>query len=395
MTPAKTSEKPMFQTPLWSWPFLFPLALAYWFLVRFRLALFHGGVLRQTRAACPVISVGNLTVGGTGKTPMVDFLARECLRAGKRPVVLSRGHGRRGGSRLSRSRGDERWPPDAVALGDEPALLSLRNPEVPVYVGKRRVEAARLAALWDAPELILLDDGYQHLRLARELNVLLIDGGHGLGNGRMLPLGPLREPAGAIGRADVVLLTKTGPGEASPVRKMLARHLPAHVPVFTCQYQPRLLALCDGSREYSPDALRGRPVRLVSGIARPDGFAETVKALGARVEQVWCFPDHHPYPLEDVRLLDQALAGSMKDTGESSGEATGEGSVDARAEENLRPTDSGPPGLPLWLTTEKDAVKLRGRLKYPERLGVLEMAVVPEPDAQAFFFDFIQKCGII
>ncbi|MEE8436156.1 MAG: tetraacyldisaccharide 4'-kinase [bacterium] len=387
MTPAKTSKNPMFQPPLWSRPFLFPVGLAYWILVRFRLFLFRIGVLRQTRASRPVIAVGNLTVGGTGKTPMVDFLVRESQRAGKRPVVLSRGHGRLGRSRLSRSRSDEQWAPDAVALGDEPALLSLRNPGVAVYVGKQRTETARLAILWDAPDLIILDDAYQHLRLARDLNVLLIDGEQGLGNGRMLPLGPLREPAGAIGRADVVLLTKTAAGEASPVREMLAPHLAAHVPVFTCQYQPRLLGVLDGSREFSPDALRDQTVCLVCGIARPDGFITTVEALGARVDKVWALPDHHPYHLEDLRVLDEALD-----------EVTGE-VVDAEKHEHWNNTDStalpGLPGLPLWLTTEKDAVKLRGRLKTPGRLGVLEMAMVPEPDAQAFFFDFIQKCGII
>lgn len=380
MTPAKSSGNPFFQPPFWSRPFLFPVGLAYGVLVRFRLFLFRLGVLRQFRAACPVIAVGNLTVGGTGKTPMVDFLLRASQQAGKRPVVLSRGHGRRSRSRLSRSRSDEQWAPDAVGLGDEPALLSLRNPGVPVYVGKRRAETARLAALWDAPQLIVLDDAYQHLRLARDLNVLLIDGEHGLGNGRMLPLGPLREPPGAMGRADVVLLTKTGPGEASPLREMLAPHLAAHVPVFTCQYQPRLLGVADGSREYAPEALRGRTVRLVCGIARPDGFASTVEALGARVDRLWAFPDHHPYHLEDIRLLDQALE-EVVDAGEH------------EARENADST--APPGLPLWLTTEKDAVKLRGRLKNPGRLGVLEMAMVPEPDAQAFFFDFIRKCGML
>lgn len=370
----------MFQPPLWSWLFLFPVGLAYWFLVRLRLVFFRIGLLRQSRAARPVIAVGNLTVGGTGKTPMVDFLVRESQRAGKRPVILSRGHGRRSGSRISRSKAAEQWPPDAVSLGDEPALLSLRNPDVPVYVGRRRTETAWLAVLWDAPDLFILDDAYQHLRLARDLNVLLIDGGDGLGNGRMLPLGPLREPLGSIGRADVVLLTKTGAGETSTVREMLAPHLAAHVPVFTCQYQPRLLTMADGSREYAPDALRDQTVRLVCGIARPEGFATTVKALGAQVEKVWAFPDHHPYPPEDIRALDQAL-GERVDTGNP---------------DPGKNTDSNaPPGLPLWLTTEKDAVKLRGRLKLPGRLGVLEMEVVPEPAAQAFFFDFIQKCGII
>ncbi|MCH7476962.1 MAG: tetraacyldisaccharide 4'-kinase, partial [SAR324 cluster bacterium] len=170
---------------------LIPLSLLYGALGSFRAGLYARGRLATHRLSTPVISVGNLTVGGSGKTPMVEYLARLARQAGLRPAVLTRGYRRGSRSQLIRACTDSPAPGDPRLLGDEPFMLYTRNPGLPVYIGKDRAAAGRLAELLDAPDVMVLDDGFQHLRLARQLNVLLIDGAHGLGNRRVLPCGPL------------------------------------------------------------------------------------------------------------------------------------------------------------------------------------------------------------
>lgn len=358
-----------FQQPLWLWPILLPLAMAYRLGIVFRNTLFKLGLSRIHSAMCPVISVGNLTVGGTGKTPLIDFLLRVALEAGKKPVVISRGYGRRGGDIVVRVKACEGWPPDAAVLGDEPALLARRHPQVPVYVCRRRARAARLAEAWDKPDLILLDDAFQHRGLARDLNLLLIDAGKGLGNGRLLPFGPLREPPSALERADVVLLTKPDTHKTEVIRAGWRNRIPETTPVFLCPYVPRGITALEGNRAWVPDSLQGKRVSLVCGIADPGGFSRTVHALGGEVGEQWAFGDHHAYQAPDLARLDAALAESARHA-------------------------STPDGPPRWLTTGKDAVKLRGRLIHGQYLGVLEMEMLPEPAARAFFFDFISKGGI-
>jgi tetraacyldisaccharide 4'-kinase len=335
---------------------LAPLYLA---LVALRLAAYRVGLLRARRAAGPVISVGNLTVGGSGKTPLAEYLLREAARAGLRPALLSRGYGRRGRSHVARVRLEEGTLADPVALGDEPAMLARRNPAVPVYVGRNRFLCARAAAILDAPDLYVLDDGYHHLRLARDLNVLLIDAERGLGNGRMLPWGPLREPLSAIARADVVLLAKANLGDPEALLRRLGG-LGVKAPVFRCDFLPARLVRLDGAATLPPAALAAVQVSLLCGIAQPRGFVRAVEGLGARVGTVVAHRDHYPYPAGDLPGLEARLAAAA-------------------------------PDRPEWVTTAKDAVKLAGRLAAADRLWVLEMEAVPEPAAREFFFDYLRR----
>ena len=337
---------------------LIPFSLLYGALGAFRAGLYARGRLATHRLATPVISVGNLTVGGSGKTPLVEYLARLARQAGLRPVVLTRGYRRASRSQLIRACTDSPVPDDPRLLGDEPFMLYTRNPGLPVYIGKDRAAAGRLAEFLDAPDVMLLDDGFQHLRLARQLNVLLIDGALGLGNGRVLPWGPLREPLSAMGRADVILLTKAEPGNDGEWAEEMLRRRGIGAPLFRVAYRPLGLKRLDGGAELPPEALAGKKVSLVCAIARPAGFAATVEGLGAEVAALRSFRDHHPYPPADVRALERLVA-------------------------------AADPAAPEWLTTEKDAVKLRGAPGLVERMWVVEMEVVPEPAAAAFFFDFL------
>jgi tetraacyldisaccharide 4'-kinase len=253
-------------------------------------------------------------------------------------------------------------PVDAAAIGDEPALLALRHPEVPFYVGAERADSGRLAKILDAPDLLVLDDGYQHLRLARDLNVLLVDAQRGFGNGRVLPVGPLREPLSALARADVIVITQANLGDADAVQQRLAQ-LGARQPVFRCTYEPARLRRLDGGAELPVAALKDARVSLLCGIAQPEGFREVVRQAGAQVTGLRAFPDHHRYSPQDLAAVETAL------------EATD-------------------PGRLNGVTTEKDAARLRGTLEHPERLWVLEMEVVPEPAARAFFFDSLRRLTI-
>lgn len=354
------------------WPLLLGLEGLYGFLVMLRLGLFRIGLKRTYRLPRPAVAVGNLTSGGTGKTPIVSWLLTEAASLGIPVACLSRGYGRHTLAALSRVRASEGTPLDPGTVGDEIAMLASAHPGVPFLVGVDRVEAARLAMVTDAPALLVLDDAYQHLRVERELNVLLVDAQAGFGSGHLLPVGDLREPLRQARRADIVLITKANLGDPGAIAMRL-RALGVTVPIFRCEYQATRLARLDSRPTLPPatlpgHALAGRQVGLLCGIARPEGFRATITALGANVIHVEARSDHYAYPEDDLAHLDRLLADGPK------GAAASEG--------------------PDWITTEKDAVKLRGRLGVPERLWVLAMEAVPEPAARAFFLDRLRTLTV-
>ena len=197
-----------------------------------RLVFYRKKLLRSSHPGIPVISVGNLTVGGTGKTPMVGFLTESAKQAGWKPAIISRGYRNRSQAKIQRVRFCEDSTIDPDNIGDEPFLLALRNPEVPVYVSSSRVAAAHSAKIQDHPDVLILDDAYQHLSIQRDLNILLIDAERGLGNGSLLPLGILREPEDQWVRADVIIITKTNLAASDSVMKMLKNELKVNCPVF-------------------------------------------------------------------------------------------------------------------------------------------------------------------
>ncbi|HEX9841823.1 MAG TPA: tetraacyldisaccharide 4'-kinase [bacterium] len=347
--------------PLWLGLPLLPLGWLYGLLARLRPLAYRLGWRRSVPLGLPTLAVGNLTLGGAGKTPMAEYLARMALRAGHRPAILSRGYRRRGRSHLARACLAESPVADAQALGDEPYLLARRNPSVAVVVGADRVAAARLARIAGAPTLFILDDAYQHLRAARDCNVLLLDAARGWGNGRLPPLGILREPLGTLRRADVIVLSKANLGPAQVWRERL-RDMGVAVPVFTADYVPTGVSPLEGGPARAPETLAGRQVALLCGIAQPEGFRRTVEALGAVCAAELRLGDHARYaPAELARVqryvAAQAAAGCTV------------------------------------LTTEKDAVKLQGRLGAGSEPLVLEMGVRPEPAAEDFFIALMQRLG--
>lgn len=267
-------------------------------------ALYAAGLLRVTRATAPVFSVGNLAVGGSGKTPAALALARRLAGRGRTVALLSRGYGAR--RRDARVVADgQRVLLSAEEAGDEPLLLARRLPGLRVLCGPRRAELARRAAELGADALVL-DDGFQHRALHRDLDLVVLDAPNPWGNGRLLPRGPNREGRGALARADLVWLSRAD--EAAPAALARLRGVAAEAtgrpPV---ESRHAVADVSDGTlaRTFPAESLRGCRVLLLAGIARPDRFRRTVEGLGAAVVAERLFRDHHAFaPAE----LDEALA---------------------------------------------------------------------------------------
>lgn len=267
------------------WPLL-PLSWLFRLLVALRRALFRIGWLPSFRLPVAVIVVGNLTVGGSGKTPLVLWLATKLQEYGMRPGIISRGYGGKAGQGVLEVRPDS----DAELVGDEPLLLARRSC-VPVVVGQSRVAAGK-ALLLAHPEcnVIISDDGLQHYRLERTVELVVLDG-RGVGNGQLLPAGPLREPV--LRLAGVTAVVRNGAGAAGGEMESV-------VPAFPM----RLLAdafysLNDRGHACRAADLRGKPLHAVAGIGDPARFFAQLTALGLEFE-AHPFPDHHAYRQADL-----------------------------------------------------------------------------------------------
>jgi len=309
--------------------FLYLLSLPYGLLIRLRNLLYDMGLFRVRRAAAKVISVGNLTVGGTGKTPLVAYLVERAIAVGFRPAVIARGY--RGALH-----GGE-W------LNDEGLLLKEKFPGLIVIQNPDRVAAAQRAVDEEGADLIILDDAFQHRRIARDVNLVTVDGRAPFGNGRILPAGILREPISGIARADAIVLTRCagiGRETIAAIEGRLATLAPG-VPVFLTEHAPLGVRPLGGGEEFSDHSLSGKKLFLCSGIALPESFRKTVESLGGTVCGERFFADHHDYGETDVDGIIES----------------------ARAE-----------GAETIVTTEKDAVKL-SRFEKARAFFVLGIAI--------------------
>jgi tetraacyldisaccharide 4'-kinase len=254
---------------------------------------------RQARLATPVISIGGLTVGGTGKTPVVLWLAQQLKERGKRPAILTRGYRRRTAERQTIVRPGE--PLDAKRTGDE-AQTYVRAGAGPIGIGADRARAGRAIEEQFHPDVFLLDDGFQHRRLARSLDLVVLDALDPFGGGEVVPLGRLREDPEALGRADAVIVTRTAPGRSiAGIEEQVHRHNPA-APVFTARVVPR------GWRDAAggPASLPPGNVAAFCGLGNPDSFWRSLKGLGVAPVLRREFPDHHRYGAAGLRALGAA-----------------------------------------------------------------------------------------
>jgi tetraacyldisaccharide 4'-kinase len=271
-----------------SWPYGWTMQIRNW-LYDHRWFPIHA-------AAVPVVSVGNLSMGGTGKTPCIEYIARYYRQRDIRVTILSRGYGSQG------------------ARNDEALVLEENLPDVPHLQNADRVAAAECAVQELDSQLLLLDDGFQHRRLHRDLDIVLIDATRPPTEDALFPRGTLREPLSALSRADHLILTRTD--QASPMimdnlGRTLARRFP-RLPVAQAIHQPKSL-IC-GDEVVPPQALEQRTIAAFCGLGQPQAFRRTLEQLGARLLDFRTYPDHHPYTRADVEGLHRWAAATPPGT---------------------------------------------------------------------------------
>jgi tetraacyldisaccharide 4'-kinase len=271
--------------------------------VRLRIALYETNYLKTRRLSAPVISVGNLTVGGTGKTPLVAFLACYLRDEGYEVAILSRGYKRatRGRVEVSNAKEVLCGPREA---GDEPYLLARQCAGVRVVVDEDRYRAGQWLEQQTMVSAFILDDGFQHLGLARDLNLLLIDATEPLDEDEIVPFGRLREPLTSMRRADAVIVTRADqPFDQAAVKTMIAQYCGQATPVFYAYHDLTGLRRLGSGEVIKPGTLMRRRVAAISGIARPERFIADLRHFGMSIALRCDFVDHHRYRREELLEL--------------------------------------------------------------------------------------------
>jgi tetraacyldisaccharide 4'-kinase len=260
--------------------------------------LYDLGLLRQAKLPCPVISVGNLTVGGTGKTPTVILLANLLREKGRRPAVLSRGYGGRAGAPVSIVSDANRVLMEWGEAGDEPVLIARALPGVPVLTGAKRHLTGRAAVDRFSADILILDDAFQHRQLFRDLDIVLINAALPFGNGRLLPGGPLREHKASLRRAHLIIRTGAEGDLVEPLEE-----LASGLPFFRGIHRPQGIVEGRTGRLLPAASLQGEKVCAFAGIGRPEIFRRSLITLGAKVVSFRAFPDHDPYTRPEIDAL--------------------------------------------------------------------------------------------
>lgn len=302
------------------------LRSAFWFLsgvysgaVRLRLFLYRERYIHDHHLGVPVISIGNITVGGTGKTPVVELFAKALLAHGRRVAILSRGYKSKRqrkiplGWRIAAKLGFARKPReplprvvsdgerillDSYVAGDEPYMLAQNCKGVPVVVDRNRVKAGAHAIRKFGADVLLLDDGLQYLKLKHRHDIVLVDKTAPFGTGYMLPRGTLREPPASLRRASYIFLTKSD-GDSGEVIEQIRRHNKV-AEIIECRHRPVHFEDIHTGGRLPLDAMRGKYVGALSGIAVPESFENGLRKLGARVQWTRRFTDHHRFQGKEI-----------------------------------------------------------------------------------------------
>ena len=339
---------------------LLVLSWIYLGVVKLRRWLFSKGVLRVRNLPCKVISVGNVAAGGSGKTPAVIAIARMLREYDDLSVaVLSRGYrsGVRGSAVVSDGENVLLKPLEA---GDEPYLLGRSLPGVPVLIGADRFHTGLMAVRRWNSQVVILDDGFQCLRLARDADIVIVDATRPFGLNHALPRGYLREPLSALRNADLILLTRVDQCEnLDSVRARLTDIAPS-VPIFESTYETRSLRSLDTQQEMELDSIRGKKLLAVCGIANPLSFIETLRTLNPADVDMLSFPDHHAYPPRSIEAIRQKVVESGVDT---------------------------------IVTTEKDAQKLGAIVENPVLILEIELKLA-DSSADDFAEIIRELCGL-
>ncbi len=335
---------------------LHTISLGYGKVVKLRTTLYNKKILPSKKLPCVVISIGNLTVGGTGKTPMTIHVAEFVRQLGYSVVVISRGYkgkAEKKGGVVSDGR-TLFMPPDIS--GDEPYMMASTLKGIPVIIGGDRYNGGMMAVKKFDAQVIVLDDAFQHIQLVRDINMVLLDAARPFGNTHLIPRGTLREPASALNRGDVFILTRSGKGTSENIDYIKNRsHGKPVIQAFHAPFISNVIrSNTDSSTNissYNPEFLSGRRAFAFSGIAKNNDFLETIKGFNCNLTGSLQFPDHHAYHEADFHRIFQSA-------------------IDSGAE--------------LLLTTEKDYVRIARKKNWPLDLCIIGIAMTFKNDEEIF-----------
>ena len=321
-------------------------------MMKLRQKGYETGLLKSRKLPCPVISIGNIVMGGTGKTPHVIAVAAFLKASGKKPAVISRGYGGRHGKEPVIVHDGSKLCASPDIAGDEPVMTAEALENVPVVVHKKRYIAGLKAIKELGADLIILDDGFQHLSLRRDIDIVLLNSFCPFGNGRVFPGGDLREGKHALKRADIIVLTKSetiSSGQKEGLRHQLHKKWPDK-PIFFSENKFSSFTSLD-NKTLPLDHVHGMPILAFCGLAHPDPFFKALKELDAQILYQKAYPDHHKYKLSDINDIYQ------------------------RAEKS---------GAKFIITTKKDGTKIKRLAGLPGNLPILQLNMEAAPEAGLF-----------
>ncbi len=323
---------------------LYALSIPYCWVVRSRIYLYQQGLLTSNRLPCPVVSVGNLTVGGTGKTPVAMWLAKWLHSKGLRIAILSRGYGRTSTADYVLVSDREKVLTTYLESGDEPFLMAQNCPGVVVAVGRDRYQLGLWVLKRMEIDCFILDDGYQHIRLHRDCNLLLIDALDWQGLGALFPAGRLREPLSAASRSTAIIETRVDQSpKAGQVLQVVEAAIGQKIPAINIEFHARSVKHLRTWQAESGTWIAGKRAVIFSGIGNALAFRQTVSEMGGIVVKELEFPDHCTYSAEDIHVIRVAAQEQKAD---------------------------------VVLTTEKDAVKIVAFLNEEDNMWAVQIEAI-------------------
>ena len=320
-------------------------------IIRLRNRCYECGFFGIRKVGCPVISIGNITTGGTGKTPVVVMLANLFRERGYTPAVLTRGYGGKTKSSVGIVSDGRNILMNFAQAGDEPILIARYAKGIPVIRGSKRFITGAYAVDKFDTNLLILDDAFQHRSLYRDIDIVLVDEKRPFGNGCIVPRGELREPAHALDRADVIVMTGTDGdvGDPTETRGLLEQF--SSIPLFRAIRRPKDIIECETGSRLPLAYLAGKSVCAFAGIAAPKGFRASLKPLCGRLAVFLPFPDHHVYTEKDMTRIVAASSAASAD---------------------------------VIITTEKDGIKIENFPEFYKHVYLLRIGVEITPSVDAF-----------
>jgi tetraacyldisaccharide 4'-kinase len=325
------------------------ISLPYRLIITFRNWLYDKKIFAVVKLPCPVISVGNITAGGTGKTPCVIMMARMLQSHGFKPAILSRGYGGSSTKSVNIVADGKNILLDSKTAGDEPFLMAQSLRSIPIIVGPQRIKTGKTAINRFGANVLICDDAMQHRQIFRDINLVLLDSQDPLGNGHILPRGKLREPIAGLKRASAFLLTRTNETpKTDNINKKLSQI--GNIPIFTSIHKLKDMIKGDYSDKWPIADLKGKKVCAFCGIAKPDSFKKSLLAAQSHILSFDTFPDHHNYSRAELEIIKNKFYKNKAD---------------------------------LIITTQKDGMRLQ---KFPEFLNMvymlrIELEIIPSRES--------------